>query len=300
MSEYVPHKTGFPSVDDNIKPLYLRPGSVTAIGALAHNYRTGFLVELIARFANANNPKATGVMKEGSRPTIVLHKTEEYLEYFYTSLYSFTQAIPLHEAEEVPPLDRRTVVETYFHERGYQLVVCSGTLSDLYRTLDNLVAHNGVANGLIGSHDVRLLAIDNIHLTFGYPGGPKGEETVSDWLLRRGESYRTAIRNLRTYCIGHDITCAFTHTLSMDALEIRRNIDVEDFLASVAGKGYWDGFRPLAQEVDNELYITLAKRPSDGVRVRRGKFRPCVTEPTDAPRDIAIPFRSPDHFGLDD
>lgn len=84
------------------------------------------------------------------------------------------------------------------------------------------------------------------------------------------------------------ITTITPHQLSSDALQLTRE-NVEDFVKTVANRGYYDGCRRLGQEPDLEFTAHIVKfKQQSFLTINRGKHRNTVTSQDD--QYLILPF----------
>jgi hypothetical protein len=104
-----------------------------------------------------------------------------------------------------------------------------------------------------------------------------------------GDDIRMAFRKIRNYTAPRGITFITPHQLSSDALQLTRE-NVEDFVKTVASKGYYDGCKRLIQEPDIELVIhKVIVNAESFLTVQRGKHRNTVTPEKD--QYVVLPFK---------
>lgn len=86
------------------------------------------------------------------------------------------------------------------------------------------------------------------------------------------------------------ITVITPHQISSEAKNLIR-MGVDNFVAEIAGKAYWDSCRTLEQEVDGSILINIEKRGERSyLAVQRGKHR--KSGPMTPQRDMytVLPF----------
>lgn len=91
-----------------------------------------------------------------------------------------------------------------------------------------------------------------------------------------GSEIRDLFRRTRNFMSKRGITFLTPHQLSSEAKQLVRN-GVDDFVQTIAEKGYYDGCKGLDQEVDLEIYIHIEKIGAESyLTVQRGKHRGLV------------------------
>ena len=244
-----------------------RRGELMVVGALQHNYKSGFTLDMFRHAAMYNRP----YMFDKERKPLLLRISLENparndIMHLYKSIVEQDTKLPVD-------LDNLDIVEasSYIHERmssnGYKIIMrhydpSEFTFFDLFELIEGYEADG---------YEIHMLNIDYLNLMNkrGCDTGPMGADTRS--LFRR---VRNFINNKH-----RRIFTVTPHQLSTDAKMMTRQ-GVTNFVKEIANKGYYDSCRTLDQECDVE--ITIHKEIVNGqsfLTIQRGKHRglPIIT-----------------------
>lgn len=245
-----------------------RRGEFIVVGALQHNYKSGFCLSLLKQAALYNKPYMRDPTK---KPLILRISLENELNDDIMWLYKSLKENETGELCDIRTADIQEAGE-YVRDKmtanGYHFIMRRYDPSDfgfhdLFDVINKLEAEG---------YEIHLLNIDYLNMMTkrGCTQGPTGSDT------------RDLFRRVRNFTSKRGITCITPHQLSTEAKQLVRN-GVEYFVKEIANKGYWDSCRTLDQEVDMELYLHLEK--NGGVTyltIQRGKHRKVeVTDPKD-------------------
>lgn len=242
----------------------LRRGEFVNVGALQHNFKTGFTLTLFKHLALYNKPWMRDATK---KPCLVHISVENDLQQNILWLYA-----NLKENETGVKCDMSGVSEfdaaRYIHEKmsvnGYEIRMARFDPSDMtYHTFFDYIVQLE-AQGL----EVHGVVFDYLNMISkrGCVDGPAGFST------------RDLYRRIRNFCAPRGITFITPSQLSTEAKALIRQ-NVEDFVKEIANKGYYDSCRTIDQEIDLEIYIHIVK--VNGLKyltIQRGKHRGLVTE----------------------
>lgn len=237
-----------------------RRGESVVVGALQHNFKTGWTLSNFRHAAIYNKP----FMKDETKIPLIIHiSAENELNSNIMQLY-----VQLKENEDrSAPVDVQSVdiaaASLYVRERmqamGYKIKMYRVDPSEFgYRQLFDLLLKLE-AEG----YEVHMLVLDYLNMLTkkGCQSGPAGFET------------RDLFRRTRNFTAPRGITFITPAQLSTEAKGMTRG-GIEDFVKEIANKGYYDSCRTIDQEVDLEIYIHIEK--VNGVSyltVQRGKHR---------------------------
>lgn len=256
---------------------YYRRGDMVVVGALQHNFKTGWVVNHLKHFALYNKP----YMRDPSKkPLLVLLSTENSVKDNLLSLY-----ISLKENETGEPCDVKNIsaeevakyVTGRLRENGYHIKMQRVNPSDFtYRDLFDLVL-KWEAQGF----EIHALLMDYLNMISkkGCTQGPIGSDI------------RDLFRRVRNFMNPRGILFMTPHQLASDAKQLLRSgVTPENFVKEIANKGYWDGCRVIDQEVDLEIYIhKVVTGKGSFLTVQRGKHRkPTLTPEKD--QFFVLPF----------
>jgi hypothetical protein len=266
-----------------------RRGEMIVIPALQHNFKTGMATSLFTHIPMFNTPYMRDPLK---KPAVMLLSTENDLQinvyWIYSHLKELETGVPFdakyfrHEDDEVMR-QRNAEAVAYIHERlsanGY--VVLMKRIDPTTTTYDSLteIIDQAELDGL----ELHLLVIDYLPMI-----SRKGLENTGP----TGSDIRDLYRRLRAYTSIRGITTVTPHQLSTEAKMLKR-AGVNDFLAEVVNKGYYDGCRTVDQEVDLELYIDIViVNGRKYLHFARGKHRRIGPVLPESELSFYIPFQA--------
>lgn len=249
---------------------FYRRGDFVVVGALQHNFKSGWISSHLRDFAMLNKPY---MYDENKKPLLLFITTENSVKDNIMWMY-----IHLKEMETGEPCDVRAAtpqeISDYVKERlsvmGYHIKMLRADPSEYtYRRFFDLVLQLE-ADG----YEIHACLFDYLNMI-----SKRGLEKTHN-----GSDIRELFRRIRNFCSPRGILFMTPHQLSVDAKGLLRGgVSPEDFVKEIANKGYWDSCKVIDQEVDLEIYIHIVKR--DGISyltVQRGKHRkPKVTAEKD-------------------
>lgn len=249
--------------------LGLRRGETVVVGALQHNFKTGFVRNIFKQVALYNTPWMRDPTK---KPCLVYISVEDDLQqavlWFYANLKENETGeecdLSYFNVEDPVEKKRRMDEATrYIHERltvnGYDIKMYRFNPSDMsFHTYFDLITRLE-AEGF----EIHLTVFDYLNMISkrGCLDGPAGFAT------------RDLFRRMRNFTSPRGITFVTPAQLSTEAKGLVRQ-GVEDFVKEIANKGYYDSCRTIDQEVDLEIYIHIVKVNGESfLTVQRGKHR---------------------------
>ena len=236
-----------------------RRGNQVVLGALQHNFKSGYSLNVFKAHALYNKAYVT---KEGAIPTLVritFETTAKYdIIYLYRNMYEneFNVAVDIKTVSIEEATD---YVYAKFAQNGWKIILThinpsDFTYRDLIDYLDSLRAKN--------------LEIHQVNMDYLNMISKKGLTAMT-----AGEDIRELFRRTRNYGVEHNILMFTPHQLSMDAKKKIRE-GATDFIKQIANGGFYDGCGRLDQEVDIELYIHIVKiNGMSYLTIGRGKHR---------------------------
>ena len=236
-----------------------RRGEFAVIGALQHNFKTGFTMSMFKHWALYNKP----FMRNPTKKPMLIHISfENSLTDNIMWLY-----VNLKENETGEPCETSTITETeaalYVSERlqatGYHVHMCRYDPSDFtFRDLFDLVT-SFEAQG----YEIHGIVADYLNMI-----SKRGCNAAGN-----GADIRDLFRRVRNFMSPRGISFVTPHQLSPEAKYLLRQ-GVDDFVKEVANKGYWDSCKAIDQEVDLEIIIHIEKVNGESyLTVQRGKHR---------------------------
>lgn len=237
-----------------------RRGEFIVVGALQHNFKTGFTLNLFKHMALYNKP----YMRDPKKKPLLIHLSLEN-ELTTNLLWLYAN---LKENETREPCDitfiNRSEAAAYVKQRleanGYHIYMCRKNPTDFgYYDLVNMVEYFESEG-----YEIHAIVCDYLNMMSKKgcsTGGPTGSEV------------RDLFRRTRNLCAPKGITFITPHQLSTEAKALVRQ-GIENFVQEIANKGYYDSCRTIDQEVDLEIYIHIEKHMGESyLTVQRGKHR---------------------------
>ena len=239
----------------------LRRGEEVMLGALQHNYKTGFTLSWFAQIARHNKPMMIDPKK---KPLLLRISFEDDLTNNMSFLYEYLKK---HESED-PNVEQvshssNEEIAGYVKEKlqvnGYHIKMIRVDPSQWsYMHLCNKITELE-ADG----YEIHLCMVDYLAMlpTTGCTMGPTGSDV------------RDMYRRVRNFMSPRKITFVTPHQLSTEAKQLIRD-GRQNFVQEVQGKGYLDKCRTLDQELDLEMYIHIEKHQKKYyLTIQRGKHR---------------------------
>jgi len=245
----------------------IRRGEFCTIGGLQHNFKSGIMMSLFVHAALFNKPQ----LRDTTRTPLLQFVTfENEIPDNLMWIYRYLKENDTGEAvidADVDVDEAVTYVSERLRETGFEVKMdrfdpTEFNAASMVAFLDGLYAEG---------YEIIGLFIDYLNMM---------SKAGIDAKVA-GDDIRLLFRRLRNYTAPRGITCITPHQLSSDALQLTRE-NVEDFVKTVANKGYYDGCRRLGQEPDLELFIHIVKVQNRSfLTVQRGKHRNTVTPDRD-------------------
>ena len=238
-----------------------RRGEFAVVGALQHNFKTGFTMNLFKQFALYNKP----YMRDASKKPMLLHVSlENELPMNIMWLYANLKENETGEACDVTTIDPVEATK-YIREKmgvnGYHI--------EMIRIEPGQCSYHDFFDMILKyeteGYEIHAIVCDYLNMMDKKGlngGGPSGEDI------------RELFRKTRNFTAPRGITFITPHQLSTEAKQLVRN-GSDNFVGEIANKGYYDGSKRIDQEVDLEIYIHIEKLPGSGsfLTCQRGKHR---------------------------
>lgn len=237
-----------------------RRGEQIVIGALQHNYKTGFSLSVFKQIALYNTPY---MIDKAKKPLLIRISFEDDLalniEFLYRSLKENETGEPLPDKIDIS-IDEMSL---YIHEKmgvnGYHI--------DMLRVDPTQWTYRDVINYCLKKeaegYEIHVLMLDYLKMlpTTGCTQGATGQDV------------RDMFRRVRNFTNPRRITCITPHQLSTDAKMLIRD-GRTDFVRELPGKGFYDGCKTIDNEVDMEIFIHIEKMNGRAyLTLQRGKHR---------------------------
>lgn len=236
-----------------------RRGESVLLGALQHNYKTGWTLSNFRHAAVYNTP----YMLDATKVPLLVHiSAENELNSNVMQLYKQLKENETREAVDVRSVD---VVEAsrYVKDRlqanGYKIKMYRVDPSEFgFRNLFDLLLQLE-AEG----YEIHMLVLDYLNM-LSKKGCQQGHA---------GFEVRDLFRRVRNFTAPRKTTFITPHQLSTEAKGLVRG-NIEDFVKEIANKGYYDSCKTIDQEVDLEISIHIEKVNGESyLSVQRGKHR---------------------------
>lgn len=224
-----------------------RPGDTMVIGALQHNYKTGFALSLFAHIALYNKPKTKDPNK---KPLLYRVSFEDPLRNNAQFLYQLFKYQETHEHVDVKKVsvdEMISYVKRCLQINGYHIVMDEVNPSNwTYQSLINRI----VELESMG-YSVEVLEADYLSKlpTTGCVQGSLGDDMM-DMLSR-----------VRAFTAANGILFITPHQLSTDAKRLLQTIPQDQFLPTIKGGGYFEKTKGLDRIYDIGVLIHKIETP---------------------------------------
>lgn len=267
-------RTGLQGINEMTQGGFRR-GEAWVIGALQHNFKTGFSLTLFKQIALYNKP----IMIDPKKKPLLLRisfedEIDKNLQWLYQSLYENETGEKCITGQS----DTQSMAK-YIKERlevnGYHIKILRVDPTQwTYMHICNIITQLESEG-----YEIHLLMLDYLAMvpTTGCAIGPMGSDL------------RDMFRRIRNFCSVRKITMITPHQLSTEAKQLIRD-GRSDFVKEIANKGYYDKCKTIDQEVDGEIYIHIEKKNNRSyLTVQRGKHRiPTLID--DSKKYMVYPF----------
>lgn len=254
----------------------VRRGEFVLVGGLQHHFKSGFMLSMFTHAALFNKPH----MRDKTRKPLIYfitfeNEVSDNLLWIYKYLKENDEGVAVVDAE-VDPKEAASYVSERLRESGFEIKMdridpSDFTYSSLIATLDKLYADG---------YEIQMLITDYLNMI---------SKSGIDAKVA-GDDIRLLFRRVRNYTAPRGIAFISPHQLSSDAQQLTRE-NVEDFVKTVAGKGYYDGCRRLGQEPDLEIMIhKVVINGQSYLTAHRGKHRNANQTP-EKDQYLVLPFK---------
>lgn len=236
-----------------------RRGEMTVVGALQHNFKSGFMLNILKHTALYNTP----YMRDNSKIPLLLfvsfeNSATDNLMWLYVNLKE-NETGEACDVQNVNLEEAAAYVSERMERNGYKIKMLridpsDYTFHDMFDLVKSLEAEG---------YEIHQFICDYLNMMSkkGTSGGANGADI------------RDLFRRVRNFMSPRGINFITPHQLSPDAKALVR-MGVEDFVKEVANKGYWDSCKAIDQEVDLEIIIHIVKINGESfLTIQRGKHR---------------------------
>lgn len=254
-----------------------RRGECIVIGALQHNFKTGFSLSLFKQIALYNKPF---MINPAKKPMLLRISFEDPLSlnlpFLVRNIYENKNG-KVADISNMSTEDMAAYVKGELEINGYHI--------RMMHVNPSLWTYRDICNKILEleaeGFEVHLCMLDYLAMvptTGCNENGPTGS------------NIRDMYRRIRNFMSARKITLITPHQLSTEAKMLIRTGLEETFVQEIANKGYYDSCRTVDQEVDMELYIHIVK--VDGrsyLTIQRGKHR-VIKQTAEAYKYCVLPF----------
>lgn len=257
----------------------MRRGDFILVGALQHNFKTGFTLNITRQVAIYNTP----FMLDPDKKPLILHISSENVM-TENLLLTYQQIIELATGKpcDVTDIDKvaaTKVIQEETFKSGYHFKMIKVDPSDftytrLFQTIMNFEAEG---------YEIHFMTIDYLNM-FNKAGCVQGAQ---------GQDTRDLFRRVRNFTNRRKITTMTPHQISSDAKRLLRTETVmgSDFVKSIVNKGYYDSCTTIDQEVDMEILIHIVKcNGRSYLTIQRGKHRKSGPQTPEKDLFCILPF----------
>jgi DnaB-like helicase C terminal domain len=251
-------RTGFQGINRMLQGGFRR-GDCIVLGALQHNYKTGFSLTVFKQVALYNVPN---MINPAKKPLLIRISFEDDLSLNMQFLYQ-----SLKENETGVKAEIGNVTEAEMSAYVKEKLQVTGFHVKLLRVDPTQWTYRHICNKVLEyeaeGYEIHMLMLDYLAMvpTTGCSIGPMGSDL------------RDMFRRMRNFCSPRKITLITPHQLSTEAKQLIRD-GRTDFVKEIANLGYYDKCRTIDNEVDIEIYFHIVKvNGRSYLTIQRGKHR---------------------------
>lgn len=247
-----------------------RRGEFVLIGALQHNYKTGFTLNLFKHLALYNKPH----MRDPTKKPLILHISAEN-ELHMNVVQLFANIYENETGREAdlaqfsnPDQDVRDAAIAEAQRYIYEKMSVNGYHVEMGRCDPSSTTYQSICDMVVQyetqGYEIHAIVFDYLNMVSKagcMMGGPTGSEV------------RDLFRRVRNFMAPRGITFITPAQLSTEAKKMTR-VGVNEFVKQLEGKGYYDSCGTIDQEVDLEIFIHIEKINGESfLTIQRGKHR---------------------------
>lgn len=237
----------------------IRRGEEIVLGALQHNYKTGFSLSIFKQIALYNVP----YMKDPTKKPLLLRISFEdslvlNFRFLYKSLKENETGVEADlegvSVEEMAAYVQEKLKVNGYHTRFLHVNPSEWTYKDICNKVLELEAEG---------YEIHLCMVDYLLKvpTTGCTIGPAGYDL------------RNMYERIRDFMTSRDIAFVTPHQLSPDAKMLARD-GRQDLVKDLVGGGYYSGSKQIDQVVDVEIFFHIVIfNGKSYLTVQRGKHR---------------------------
>ncbi len=236
-----------------------RRGEQWVIGALQHQWKSGFSLTLFKHFALYNKPS---MLDPSKKPLLLRISFEDSIQINFKFLYK-----SLKENETGKVISTTGVSDEEMAQYVTEKLGVNGFYIRLMSVNPALWTYKDICNKIVEleaeGYEVQLCMVDYMLKlpTTGCDQGPMGHDV------------RNMYERIRAFMSSRKITFITPHQLSTDAKNMMRE-GRNDFVKQLVGGGYYSNSKQIDQVVDGELFIHIEKLNREAyLTIQRGKHR---------------------------
>lgn len=252
-------RTGWQAINDMLQGGF-RPSEEWVIGALQHNWKTGFSLSLFKQFSLYNQ---AWTHTPGKKPMLLRISFEDPLnlnfQFLYKSLKENETGEVFKDDGSVSPQEKSKYVQEKLSINGWHV--------EFLYVNPSLWTYKDICNKIIeyeaDGYEVICCMVDYILKvpTTGCDQGPAGVDI------------RNMYERLKNFFAPRKTIFITPHQLSTEAKMMIRE-GKQDFVKQLPGGGYYAGSKQIDQVVDGELFIHIEKFNREAyLTVQLGKLR---------------------------
>lgn len=267
-------RTGFQGINRMLDGGFRR-GEQWVIGALQHNFKTGFSLTVFKQIALYNKPV---MINPDKKPLLVRISFEDALTLNFQYLY---QNLKECETGQVP--DMTGVSDEEMAHYVKEKLSVNGYHTRFLHVNPSMWTYRDITNKILEleseGYEVHMLMLDYLLKvpTTGCDQGPMGHDI------------RNMYERIGNFCKQRGICMITPHQLSTEAKMMFRE-GRQGFVQSLVGGGFYAGCKQIDQVVDGELFVHIEEVNNQSwFTVQRGKHRKIKQTPKEH-RYMVLPF----------
>lgn len=251
-------KTGWQGINRMLDGGFRR-GEQWVIGALQHNWKSGFSLTLFKQIALYNKPVMIDPTK---KPLLLRISFEDSIQINFKFLYK-----SLKENEEGRVVSTVGITNEEMARYVQEKLTVNGFYIKLLEVDPSRWTYKDICNKIVEleaeGYEVQLCMLDYLLKvpTTGCDQGPMGHDI------------RNMYERTRAFMTSRRITMITPHQLSTDAKAFMRD-QRQDLVKQLVGGGYYSGSKQIDQVVDGEIFMHIEKHNKEAyLTIQRGKHR---------------------------
>jgi len=261
----------------------------SSVGALTHNYKSGYHLSIFASIVLYNKP----IMRDKGKPLAVYFSFEDdvmpIFEFLYQLLYITETGSVLKEIS-VKPVDMVRDVAKKLQAKGFAVKIIK-----IDPTRWSYVSFvNKVKRYIAQGYDPQIVDVDYFE---------KLPTTGIDANGPMGYDKKVLVRKVRNFLASIDASGSTPWQLSSKASDLKKDgLTDKDFLSFVAPKQYYQGSATLGNEMDLETFTNIVETNDNGcwLNIHMGKHKiPTVVDKKYKSYFLPYPQNGPIPFDIE-